>query len=221
VSQLGVAVAERSFGAPLPDRIGNRDAGFALQGVFAARGDDRWVAISATSTQLDELARALGIDAADESAIAAAIAESEADDAASGLQAAGIAAAVVADAADQLTDPHLWSRGFFGVIERTLPGIEGEYPHGGPAWGGGPGVPLVEPRPVGADSRRVLRDVAGLNAPEIDALYESGVSGEISPPKSGRSEPADMARLAIERGELTRVDPDHDGWTTVRARAGR
>jgi hypothetical protein len=41
----------------------------------------------------------------------------------------GIAAAVVADASGHLASL-IAGRGFFGVMRRTLPGIEGEYPHG-------------------------------------------------------------------------------------------
>ena len=105
-------------------------------------------------------------------------------------------------------------------MRRTLPGIEGEYPHGGPAWGGGADVTMREPRPVGADSRAVLRD-AGLTEAEVDALFAAGVSGEVAPPAGVRVDPPGAAQLGIERGELSRVDEQFDGWKTAREEVRR
>ena len=212
VSQLGPLIAERAFGAPLPERIGNSDRNFAVHGVFAARGHDRHVAVSAREQQLPSLRQSLGLgDAVDEPSVGAAISLMAAEDAAGRLQAVGIAAAVVADASDQGADPHLWERNFFGLLERGLPGIEGIYPHAGPAWGGGPGRPMTEPRPVGADSRQVLREVAGITDAEVDALCEAGVVGETRQPAAAQQAP-EAGRIGIERGELSRVDVRFDGW---------
>ncbi len=214
VSQLGPVIAERAFGSPLPERIANRDAGFALHGVFPARGIDRDVAIAALPGQLAAVARALGLAVADEASVARVVAALTAAEAVERLQREGIAAAEVADAAGQLSDAHLWARGFFAVLEReTEP--RGEYPHAGPAWGGGPGVPLMEPKPAGTDSRAVLREVGGLSEAEIESLYASGVVGEMQRAAPvGQS--AEAGRLAIERGELARMDDKFDGWNAAR-----
>ena len=126
---------------------------------------------------------------------------------------------VVADAGDHSADPHLWARGFFGILRRDLPGIEGEYPHGGPAFGGGADLPLHDMHAVGADNRDVLAEVAGMSASEIDQLYADGVVGEM-PPEPPRSSPADH-ETRIDRGELSRVDGDFGGWRAARAEAGR
>ena len=129
----------------------------------------------------------------------------------------GIAATVVADASDLATDAHLWERGYFGIAERTLPGIAGHYPHEGPAWGHGPGVPLAESLPVGADTRTILAEVGGYSEAAIDALYESGAAGTAPAPPIA-PHPADH-QTRIDRGELSRVDADHGGWRALAAQA--
>ena len=220
VSQLGALVAERAFGSALPERVANRDPAYALHAVFAARGHDRHVAIAARPEQAGALRRALGVDEATEGAVARAVLALDADDAVGLLQGSGIAAATVADAADQVSDAHLWARGYFGILERTLPGFEGQHSHAGPPWGGGADLTMTEPATAGADSRAVLRDVAGMSEAEIDALYAAGVVGEMK-----RAVPApDSASAglaAIERGELSRVDERFDGWKAAREEAQR
>jgi formyl-CoA transferase len=220
VSQLGGVVAERAFGSALPERMANRDSGYALHAVFATRGHDRHVAIAARTEQRDALRRALGVDEANESAVAGALLALDPDQAVALLQGSGIAAAAVADAADQVTDAHLWARGFFGTLERTLPGFEGRYPHAGPPWGGGAQVTMTEPAAAGADSRAVLRDVAGMSEREIDALFAAGVVGEMK-----RAVPAPegvgAGLMGIDRGELSRLDQRFDGWKAARHEAQR
>jgi crotonobetainyl-CoA:carnitine CoA-transferase CaiB-like acyl-CoA transferase len=221
VSHLGAAVSERAFGAPLPVRIGNRDGRYAVHGVFKARGHDRHVAVAARRDQLDDLERALGLERADEDAIEGAIASLEAADAAARLQASGVAASAVADASEQVSDSHLWARGFFGRMRRSLPGFEGDHPHAGPAWGDGASVEMAEPGPTGADSRAVLREVLGLTVAEIDGLYASGVTGEMQRAAPPSRESAESVQVAVERGELSRADAVFDGWKSAMAEARR
>ncbi len=221
VSHLGPAIAERAFGAPLPARSANSDAGWAVHGVFGARGHDRHVALAARHDQLPALSAALGVAGSlPEVNVALRVSKMGAEEAVERLQRAGIAAAAVADSSGQLADDHLWSRGFFGLMSRTVPGFEGHYPHGGPAWGGGPGLEMREPRPVGANSRAILRDVAGLSDAEVDAAFAAGVSGEGPSAATPRPVAADAERLGLERGELSRVDAAFDGWKAARDRAG-
>ena len=44
-----------------------------------------------------------------------------------------------------VTDPHLWARGFFGLL-----GDEDPHPHQGPSFGGGIDVPMEPVHAVGA-----------------------------------------------------------------------
>jgi benzylsuccinate CoA-transferase BbsF subunit len=221
VSQLGAVVAERAFGSPLPERIGNRDLNYAVHGVFPALGRDRAVALAARRDQAKALAAALATTTATDAEVARAIASLPPEAAVDLLQGAGIAAAVVADSADQVTDLHLWARGFFGLLERSIPGAEGSYPHAGPAWGGGPATRMTEPHPAGLDSRRLLHDVAGMTEAEVDALFAEGASGVMSWPSAARQEDPAAGPLGIERGELARVDGAFDVWREARAAVGR
>jgi len=216
VSHLGPVMAARGMGAQ-PRRFGNADQAFALHGVFACAGVDRHVAIAARRGQETALRDALGIRDVSEAAVATALRDRDAAATAALLQTHGIAATVVADASDLATDGHLWERGYFGIAERTLPGIAGQYPHEGPAWGQGPGVPLAESRPVGADSRTILAELGGYSEAEIDALYGSGAAGTAPAPPIALH-PADH-QTRIDRGELSRVDSDHDGWRALAAQA--
>ena len=119
------------------------------------------------------------------------------------LQAAGIPAAVVADAAVTATDEHLWARGYFGLLERHDHGLDGEYAYAGPPFGGGADAGIRNAHPVGADTREILASVAGYPPDEIDRLFATGAVGTGAPARPGPE--ADPA-VRIERGELSRVD---------------
>lgn len=215
VSHLGPIIAAAGMGIE-PVRLGNSDSTFAIHDIFTCAGRDRHVAISIQPGQEHVAAAALGIPEATREAVAAAVATRAPADVAEMLQAAGIAASVVADASDLAMDEHLWARGFYGVVERRLPGVEGMYPHQGPAWGHGPGVALEESHSVGADTRAILRDLAGMSDAEIDALYAADAVGTIPPAPAGRVLAGNETRVA--RGELSRVETAHDGWRPLAAR---
>ncbi len=212
ISHLGPVIAAAQLGVD-PVRFGNNDATYALHGVFSATGLDRHVAISVRPGQEAAAANALGITSLSQESVAGAVAPMDAQTAAERLQGAGIAAAVVSDAGDLSADPHLWARGFYGVVDRKLPGLEGQYPHGGPSWGHGPSVTLQESRSVGADTREILSRIGGLSGSEIDALYESGAVGTVESPGIGRVVADHETR--VKRGELTRVDASHDAWRAL------
>lgn len=210
VSHLGPVVAERSFGSPLPRRVGNGDSRYAVHGVFWTRGLDRHVAVSATREQLPALAEALGITLAEDGAdaevtITSALANRDGREVVEALQAAGIAAAEVADASDQSTDEHLWPRGYFALLGAGPAAM----PVTGPAFGGGREIPMAAPHVPGEDNEWVMSEVAGLSAAEIAAAVESGAAGTRSEPVA---EPLAPPELRIERGELSRADAVHDGW---------
>ncbi|MBA4180750.1 MAG: hypothetical protein C0506_09200 [Anaerolinea sp.] len=219
VAQLGPVIAECQLGAT-PARFGNDDVNFAVHGVFTCRGLDRHVAVAILQDQMGILAEAMGLDECPASAFAEAVRTRDANDVALVLQSRGIAATPVADAADLSMDDHLWSRGYFGLVERHLAGLEGQtYPHVGPAWGSGPAVPLEESRPVGADSAAILAEVGGYSSEEIEDLFARRVTGSTSPATSPVARGPEQVR--IERGELTRVDQEHHGWRAAAKSAGR
>jgi crotonobetainyl-CoA:carnitine CoA-transferase CaiB-like acyl-CoA transferase len=225
VCQLGAELAGRAFGSDLPLRLANGDSTYAVHDVFTALGHDRHVAVAATADQTGALIAALGVPDSQPATLAAAIAALSAETVVERLQAAGIAAAIVADASDQALDDHLWARGYYGTRQRDLAGLAGEFPYQGPAWGGGRNAPIEEPRPVGADTRAVLREVAGLSEPEIEALLANDTVGQWAasgqPAVSGRNAGDSGGALGIERGELSHVDDRFDAWKSVRDRVGR
>ncbi len=210
VSHLGPIVAERSFGSPLPKRVGYSDNRYAVHGVFSTRGLDRHVAIAAAREQLPAIAEALGITLAEDGAdaevtLVSALADRDGREVVEALQGAGVAAAEVADASDQSTDEHLWARGYFGVLGAGPASM----PVAGPAFGGGREIPMATPHALGEDNEWVLSEVAGLSGAEIAAALESGAIGTKSEPAV---EPLAPPELRIERGELSRADAVHDGW---------
>jgi crotonobetainyl-CoA:carnitine CoA-transferase CaiB-like acyl-CoA transferase len=199
VSQLGTVLAERALGAE-PERNLNRDAAFAVQGTYESSEPGRYVAVSIPRGAQPAAAEALGAPAE----LAAAIAARPAADTVAALQAAGIPAALVADAATLATDEHLWERGYFGLLERHDHGLDGEYVYAGPPFGGGADADLRNAQPVGADTREILASVAGYQPDEIDRLFADGAAGSGAP---GRPGPQPDPAIRIERGELSRVDP--------------
>ena len=110
------------------------------------------------------------------------------------------------DAAALTTDEQLWARGYFGLLERHDHGLDGEYAYSGPPFGGGADAGIRNAHPVGADTREILASVAGYPPEEIDRLFAAGAVGTGAPagPSGPRADPA----TRIERGELSRVDPE-------------
>lgn len=208
VSQLGAAVSERTFGGATPQQTGNADANYAVHGVFEVHGQDRYVAIAAADEQVEALTAALGIAERSPETIAEGLRDREGSAVVAALQEAGIAAAEVADAADHVVDEHLWARGYFGLVASG----DDIRPHAGPPFGDGASVAMAPPHGVGEDNRAILRDLAGLPDAQIDALEAAGVIGAhpLQPPRPPAT--ADVYARRIERGELSRVDAEHEGW---------
>jgi len=86
IAHLGVAVTERAFGSPLPNRTGNHDPRFLIHDVFTTRGIDRHVAIAASEDDRAALLRVLGLSEVTSDAIAAAVADRTAEDVAEALR---------------------------------------------------------------------------------------------------------------------------------------
>lgn len=221
VAHLGPVLAERARGAT-PGRSLNGDERWAIHDVFDAGGTDRHVALAVTEAQLPALAAALGIGETSEATIASALRGMEAAEAERRLQDAGIAASVVADASDVVTDPHLWSRGYFEMRHVIEDGATVEYPHLGSSWGGNAQGIAVEPHDVGADNLEILHDLLGLEEDEVTRLADEGLIGTAQAGSARR--PGGATDIRIARGELSRVDAFAEGppWRNLagsRARA--
>jgi crotonobetainyl-CoA:carnitine CoA-transferase CaiB-like acyl-CoA transferase len=204
VSQLGPVLAERGLGA-VPERNLNADVAYAIQGSYPSADPGRFGAVSVPHGAAATAAAALGAAIGSEADLAAALAALPAGDAVATLQAVSIPAAVVADAAALVTDEHLWKRGYFGLLERTDHGLDGEYVYSGPPFGGGADADIRPAHPVGADSREILGSVGGFPPAEIDELVAAGAVGTGAPARPG---PEADAGTRVDRGELSRVDLD-------------
>lgn len=205
VSQLGTVLADRALGAD-PVRNRNLDAAFAFQGVYPTVDSQRYVAMSVPQERVRVAAEAVGSDTDDEAGFVRAIATRSAEDVVARLQGVEVPAAIVSDAAELSTDPHLWARGFFGELRRDIRGTEDDFEYPGPPFGGGAHAKMALPHALGADSREILSTVGGYSASEVEALMSSGAVGEPAPGKAAPAAPD--AAIRIERGELERVDED-------------
>ena len=187
------AVANFSMSGVEPERTGNRDGVHAPHEIYRCKGNQRWVAIAVSSddewrrlcvvakrgewiedtrfrSQADRLANQDALD----TAIEGWTVEQDAEALAAALQADGVAASVVANAADLLRDPHLRERQFVASVQHPETGLR---PMGTTAWR----MDGTRPREFthaplyGADSRGVLSDVLGMGDAEIDQLEADGV----------------------------------------------
>jgi len=130
--QMYEAIAAASRGER-PERQGNRDAAFYHQGVYPAKGADRWIAISlGTAEAWRTLCALAGIDpdtqAAEERDARLAAWTQGQEDAAlvAALQTRGIAAGVVQDVQDLIErDPQLAFRGALVRLDHPLLGAFG------------------------------------------------------------------------------------------------
>ena len=114
--------------AGLPDvgRRGNEDWDTRLGGVFAAQGEDEWLAASAsTPGHVAALRHLLGVRGGSDEALQQALARWSATrpaaEAAARLQEAGLPAGRVQDARGLLNDPHLRARGFLEAVDMGPP----------------------------------------------------------------------------------------------------
>ncbi|MBW2623831.1 MAG: CoA transferase [Deltaproteobacteria bacterium] len=192
---LGEAVLGYSLNGKLPERMANRHPAHAPQGCYPCRGDDNWVAIAVSSDRewaglgkvmgnsewfddekfVDQKSRWENQDELDK-LISVWTAERDHIKVMDDLQAAGVPAGAVLDAAELTANEHLHARGFFWEID---------HPEVGPKiYAGQPfkmsGTPLVlrEPAPcLGQHNEYVLSELLGYSEEEITALKEQNVIG--------------------------------------------
>jgi crotonobetainyl-CoA:carnitine CoA-transferase CaiB-like acyl-CoA transferase len=162
-----------------PERSGNRDARFFHQGVYAASGRDRWVAVTFhTADDWGRFARETGIDASDEASRDAAMtrwcAGLEDHAAAARLQQVGIAAGAVQDMADLFErDPQIRARHSLVDLAHPLLGVFGHMrtPIG---FSRAVNTPFRAPA-MGEHNRRIATEICGLGEARVDELEKSGV----------------------------------------------
>ena len=185
-----------------PAPLGNRDPDAVPSGVYPCAGDDRWVALAATSeaawtglaAAIPGLAALAPLNLAEraqwhdeiDAAISAWSGSMSADAATEALQAARVPAAPVRSLAEALDCPHL------GPWFRPNAHVDmGTHRYNGLAWrfeGAAPHRDLPPPR-LGEHSRELLRAELGLSDARIEELFARGVTGEVL---IKAAEPADV-----------------------------
>ncbi|WP_166641491.1 CoA transferase [Amycolatopsis sp. SID8362] len=152
------------------------DAGVAVpHGVYPAAGDDRWVAITAQNEAQRAALRNLAGLSEDDAALAAWTRTQDAGELAARLQAAGVAAAVVATGRDLVQDEHLAERGFYVRLDHP---IAGAVLHEGivARLTATPGA-LTSPAPLlGQHTEPVLRELLGFDDDRLAALRAAGIT---------------------------------------------
>jgi len=193
VAAIGTAMLEYLADGREPVRRGNAAPDAAPHGCYRCAGEDRWCVIAVSSDEeWARLCQAIGRPqlAADSrfSTLAARLAHVEeldrvveawtstrdAYDAMTVLQAAGVAAGVVQNIADQLErDPQLAARGFFEEIAHARLGkvIANGIPLG---LTGTPGRSGLAGAAVGQDNEYVFGQLLGMSAQDIEACVAAG-----------------------------------------------
>jgi benzylsuccinate CoA-transferase BbsF subunit len=193
IALLGPAVMDYTTNGRVAGRVGNQHIAAAPHGVYPARGDDRWIAISApTDAAWRSLLQvledpALAQDArfatatarwdhraALDAALGRVTAQHDALELAQRLQQRGVAAGPVQDAADVLQrDPQLRARGHWVHLDHPEMGrtVYNALPF---RMSRTPGYPNRPAPLLGQHTDEVLRDRLGLAQSEIDALRSRG-----------------------------------------------
>jgi len=200
-----------------PARAGNDDPDAVLSGLYAAAGEDRWLAVAvADAAGLEALASLVPGAAQDpHGALAAWSAARDVWAAAAELQAAGIAAGPVLDARDLVCDAHLCHRRFYedvdhgdGLGVRPLIGRPFRWHDAATAVG----VRGPAPR-FGEGNGELGRALLGLDDRRIAELHERAVMA--AAPLDVRTPRAVDLEAALAAGALRRVDA---GYRRVLAR---
>ncbi|MDR0275826.1 MAG: CoA transferase [Burkholderiaceae bacterium] len=192
IALLGPAIMDYTVNGRVANRAGNQHIAAAPHGVYPARGEDRWIAISAPADAawhalLQELGdSALASDprfatgvarwqhhAELDAALARHTAQYDALELAQRLQRRGIAAGPVQDAADVLRDPQLQARGHWVYQEHPEMGrtVYNALPF---RMSRTPGYPHRPAPLLGQHTEEVLREKLALDAAGIESLRACG-----------------------------------------------
>jgi crotonobetainyl-CoA:carnitine CoA-transferase CaiB-like acyl-CoA transferase len=164
-----------------PVRHGNRSPSFAVQGVYRCAGDDAWVAVSMRSVGTESCPAGLRADTSQEmdAALAQWASMRTPMDAATALQAAGVAAFPAMTNKAIVEDPHIRARGFIAAWDQVDVGPI-EFP-GFPIHFGGMEVEFRTCPGLGDDNTSALGERLGLRPDDVRALIKDGVLGERPP----------------------------------------
>ena len=157
-----------------PRRMGNKAEGLDPHGVFACRGEERWLSIAVRSDAERAALKAI-VGGLSDVAITAWTATRDANEAAALLQAAGIAAHASWTTPEIAADPHLRARR--AIVDVTEPGGSTRAAVGVPMrLSKGPEVGIHRGTPqLGEDEDYVYGELLGIGRAERTTLEEAEV----------------------------------------------
>lgn len=227
-STIGPAIMDYMANGRIGTRQGNRHPFRAPQGVFPAKGDDRWIAIAiesdsawgklrtemgdpawARDRRFDTTGGRLAAQDEIEPALAHWTATQDGPALVERLQAQGIPAAMVADARDLMTDSRLRQRKFFEKVRHSDTSGMGERRYIGRPWKmSAADLAIRGPAPaLGEHNRQILTDVLGYAPSRADELAAQGVVCD------GLKGSPQLPALALDemrkRGRIGRHDPHY------------
>ena len=195
ISFIGEHLLRYQMTGENPQPAGNSHPAMSPHGVFPCRGDDRWVAIAvATADQWQALCDCMGQASlaqhpnyadspkrwdnreALSQVISAWTREHDAQELATRLQAAGVAASPVNSPRELFQDPHYKTRGFFETVDHPSTGPR-DYP-GFPFRLSKGAMEVRRPAPtLGQHNREVLGGLLGLTEDTLRDLEKAGIIG--------------------------------------------
>jgi benzylsuccinate CoA-transferase BbsF subunit len=193
IALLGPAVLDYTANGNVAGRVGNQHIAAAPHGVYPTRGDDRWIAISASTdavwlalvkaledpglaqdTRFDTAVGRWEHRQALDELLATITSHHDAQSLALQLQHSGVSAAPVHDAADVLLrDPQLQARGHWVYLDHPEMGrtVYNALPF---RMSRTPGYPNRPAPLLGQHTDEILKSLLGLKANEIEALRLQG-----------------------------------------------
>lgn len=200
---LTLSLAKSALTGKSEERRGNASPEAMIQGVYATREPEHWLAVTVRREDQRALAALLGAPlspTALENALSAWAAQQTAASAAGVLQAAGVAASPALNAKEVLLNEQLRDRQAFTMVQHDQP-VYGyrAHPHIASPWvlDEYARPPLREAPAVGQDSHAILQERLGLADAAIDALVEAGVVGK--PPGTSPEPAKQPTAVEIER----------------------
>ncbi|GIW07789.1 MAG: putative CoA-transferase [Dehalococcoidia bacterium] len=191
IAWIGPAVLDYTANGRVPPPPGNRHPDYAPHGVYPVRGHDRWIAVAVDQTSWPAFLAVSGLAFDDRFAshegrkanedtldamVAAWTADQDGEALAERLQAAGVAASIVATAEDLIErDPQLAHRGHFVRLDHPITGRRIWDRHAF-VLSATPGTNGRAPL-LGEDNDWLLTELLGLSDDEAAAAYVEGAIG--------------------------------------------
>ncbi len=196
IGAIGEFVVGYAMNGREPERRGNRHPSMAPHGCYPCAGDDQWLTIAceddaqfaglcsviskpelAADERFADIASRFRNQEALDALIGAWTSTQDKSAAAEALQAAGVPASPVLTVQDVFADEHLRSRGFFEPVSHAVAGL---WEMEGTPWrmSETPGHVRVPPPAFAEHNTYIFRELLGLSAEEVAALYAEGVTGD-------------------------------------------